>query len=421
MSLQVDVGRHVKAKAGASGVPPDSQSTLDVTLGDKYMRIESSGTAIVYDFASRKRFVIDSRTNTRVDYSLYDTVGFRAYELRNRNMLGGALSASKVADAAMAQVDNEHNLAVQDKPSTPLQVKTEGADEVFYAGPNVMFRRGVRLMSASPAEARMFAQLIRYTFGGHPQILSALAQANSIPQKLSLVTYDVAGTTTHSLVVRNVNSTHVRNVDVSALPMRPASGSDNPVDQALDRAAALTPDELSSARQRSKDELETALREGRGLDAFLGIVEWTLMTGEAATPLNADQQRQIQANDAVRRLTVALRAKSKDDVAKAIVDIADIGQNATAKAHVLRIFEANNRAMLGDRHAAQRLFVDVLKSNPFIAGVYKDLGDSMFVEYDMPRAWRCWDIGRKMAPGFANFQAVNQLERSLAAQFPEFF
>jgi hypothetical protein len=422
VSLQLDVGRHVKAKAGASGVPADRQSTLDVTLGDKYMKVESTDETIVYDFASRKRFVIDSRTKTRVVYSLYDTIGFRAHELRNRNVLGGVLSASKLDESAMAQVDNEHSLAVQDKPSAPLQVKVEGTDEVFYAGPKVMFHRGIRVMPVSPGEARMFAQLIRYTFGGHPQILSVLAQANSIPEKLSLVTYDVAGTTTHTLVVRNVQSNNVPKIDVSAHPMRPASGSDNPVDQALDRAAALTPADFSNARKRSKDELETALREGRGLDAFLGMVEWSLMTGEAAAPLNADQQRQIQANDAVRRLAVALSAKSKDDLAKAVVDIADIGQKTTTtKAHVLRIFEANNRAMLGDRGTAKKLFLDVLKSNPFIAGVYKDLGDSMFVEYDMPRAWRCWDIGREMAPAFANFRSVNQLERSLAAQFPEFF
>jgi hypothetical protein len=421
VSLQLDVGRHVQGKAGTSGVPPDSQSTLDVTLGDQYMRVESTDETIVYDFASRRRSVIDRRTNTRVDYSLYDTVGFRASELRNRNMLRGVLTAAKVDESSMAQVQNEHSLAVQDKPSAPLQFKTEGTSQVFYAGPKVMFQRGVRLMSVSPGEAQMFAQLIRYRFGGHPQILSVLAQALSIPEKLSLVTYDVGGTTTHTLVVRNVHSNNVQKVDVSALPMRPASGSDNPVDQALDRAAALTPDDLSNARQRSKDELETALREGRGLDAFLGIVEWTLMTGEAAAPLNADQQRQIQANDVVRRLTVALSAKSKDDLAKAIVEIADIGQKATTKAHVLRIFEANNRAMLGDRGAAKRLFLDVLKSNPYIAGVYKDLGDNLFVEYDMPRAWRCWDIGREMAPAFANFRPINQLERSLAAQYPEFF
>ena len=31
------------------------------------------------------------------------------------------------------------------------------------------------------------------------------------------------------------------------------------------------------------------------------------------------------------------------------------------------------------------------------------------------------DIGRHIAPGFVNFQAVNQFENSLAKQHPEYF
>ncbi|MFG6442277.1 hypothetical protein [Roseateles sp. LKC17W] len=421
ISLQLEVVRHVKAQPGASGVPGDSQTTLDVTLGDKTMTVTSTDTTTVYDFAARKRWVIDRRTKTRVDYSLYDTVGFRTYELRNRNTLGAALSAAKVGDAVMVQVDNEHNLSVQDKPSAPLRVTTEGANELFHAGPKLMFRRGAHLLPAKPGEARMFAQLLRYALGGHPQILSALAQADSIPAQFSLVAYDAVGSITQTVVIRHVHSNPVPAFDASAFPVRPASESGHPVDQALDRAAALTPDELLSARRRSKDELETALREGRALDAFLGMFEWSLMTGEAPTPLTADQKQLFQTNDAVRRVTVALSAKSKDDLAKAITDLTDIAKSTATKAHVLRIFEANNRAMLGDRKAAQKLFIDVLKTNPYIAGVYKDLGDSLFVEYDTPRAWRCWDSGRKMAPGFANFQAINQFETSLAARHPEFF
>ena len=68
VSLQLDVGSHVRAKAGASRVPPDRQATFDVTLGENYLMVESTGETIVYDFASRKRSVIDKRTKTRVDY-----------------------------------------------------------------------------------------------------------------------------------------------------------------------------------------------------------------------------------------------------------------------------------------------------------------------------------------------------------------
>ena len=63
----------------------------------------------------------------------------------------------------------------------------------------------------------------------------------------------------------------------------------------------------------------------------------------------------------------------------------------------------------------------MLAVNPAIAGVYKDLGDVLLNGFDAPHAWRAWDFGRMIAPNFANFEAVNQLERSLAATHPEYF
>ena len=47
--------------------------------------------------------------------------------------------------------------------------------------------------------------------------------------------------------------------------------------------------------------------------------------------------------------------------------------------------------------------------------------DLYLVEYDIPRAWRCWDQGRRIAPTFGNFAPVNQFEQSLLSQHPEYF
>ncbi|HEX5343622.1 MAG TPA: hypothetical protein VFX55_14110 [Duganella sp.] len=56
-----------------------------------------------------------------------------------------------------------------------------------------------------------------------------------------------------------------------------------------------------------------------------------------------------------------------------------------------------------------------------MAGAYKDLGDLLLMQYDSPRAWRCWDTGRRLALGFVNFEAVNKFEASMVAQHPEYF
>ena len=55
------------------------------------------------------------------------------------------------------------------------------------------------------------------------------------------------------------------------------------------------------------------------------------------------------------------------------------------------------------------------------AGTYKVPGGNLLMSYDASNAWRRWDLGHRIAPGFANFKAVSQFEASLAAQHPEYF
>jgi hypothetical protein len=83
--------------------------------------------------------------------------------------------------------------------------------------------------------------------------------------------------------------------------------------------------------------------------------------------------------------------------------------------------EANDRKSLGETLTAQRLFTEVLQGYPLLTGVYKDLGDALLIGYDAPRAWRCWDIGRRIVPQFGTLSSVDQFEKKLEAEYSEYF
>lgn len=76
---------------------------------------------------------------------------------------------------------------------------------------------------------------------------------------------------------------------------------------------------------------------------------------------------------------------------------------------------------LNQLSAAKPMFVSVLRSNPWLAGAYKDLGDLLFRQFDMGRAWRSWDAGRHIAPQLGIFSPVTQFEKNLQQQHPEYF
>lgn len=421
VSFHVDVNTHSEPSPDSRAAPSDSRSAFDVTLADTFILVRADAQSTLYDFATRKRTVVDHGRNTRVEYSLYDTVGFRVFELHNREMLGKALAAAHVDANAMQSVDNEHILALQDKASTPLQVSVEDGNQVFVHEARVLFSRSLQASPVAADEARMFAQYIRYFFGGHPQVLEALAKGNAIPARLTLSAYG-PGSVTQTVDISALLASDDQHLDLGMFPMRPALASMDPLDQLLDGAAVATDQDALAARVRIEAEIASLFAQDRAFDAFLTSIEWSLMTGEPNAALTPEQQATVQANQAVQLLSAALSSpRTPEGLSNGIRVLAELRAAAPAKSHVLKIFEANDRAMAGDLGTARKLLMDVLNANLFVASVYKDLGDVLLMDFDTPRAWRCWDQGRKFAPSFSNFEAVQQLENALATLHPEYF
>ena len=418
--LELVVATHTEPRSPRDLVPSDKQVELTLTLADKYMVLQTAAESITFDFQNRKRVVVDSAIGTKVEYSLYDTVGFRDMEFHNREGLAKMLAAAKMAPNLMTTLDNENVLAIRDVPSAPLNEAADGRWVSFTSGSSVYTRWSVESTPISAGDSAMFAQFIRYMYGGHPQILAKLAESMAIPAVLELTTSNV-GTVTTRLTVKSARKVEAAPLAPFNVPMRNPSAALEPVDQVLDRATAITPEELQTARLRNRDHAALAFREQRAFEAYLDSVEWTLMTGEMLPAFSNEEKMVLQADPTVRKLSSALSAKTKEDFSVAIKVLVDLRSQAGDKAYVLKIFEANDRAQIGELKQAQALFVEVLNANLHVAGVYKDLGDVMMLQYDTPRAWRSWDAGRRLAPKFTNFVPVNQFERTLAIRHPEYF
>ena len=423
VDAHLTVDMHAEGGPGVQNVPPDKHYEVDATLADTWMIVRNGAHTSFFDFDRRRHVEIDEPTHTRIDFSLYDAAGFRVMELANRQNLAKMMAAAKItqAQAQFDPVDVEHILAIQDKPGSPLKVAADGPDTVFLNGTRVLARESTQATPVPPAQARMFAQLIRYTWGGHPQILAALAQANAIPSTLALTT--VNGVTTTTVVkVSSVRPSSVGPIDVAAIPPRPDAAAQTPVDHILARGDAFTTADIAAARQRAHNQPVAAFQDKRPLDAWLAILEWMLTTGEAPPALDAAQKAALTADPSVVALNTALASHpDKDGLLHAIAQLEALRAHAQSQGYMLDLFIANDHAMAGDRKAALDGLVAVLQAHPFIAGAYKDLGDNLLMSYDASNAWRCWDLGRRIAPGYQNFKAVNQFEANLATQHPEYF
>lgn len=421
VNLLVSIEKHNTPSKAASNIPPDSRESLEVTLDDELISVRSAQETAFFDFKTRRRIVCDHATKSYVSYSLYDTVGFRVYEFKNREMIHGALAAAKITAGSMSTVDNEHLFSIQSRSPAKIDETIKDDDLEFSSNDRQFARWSRKGFEVSGADAERFAKFLRYNLGGHPIILSKLATGRLIPNKLTLTFAETGRTSIRSISVNALRQVDSNSIDLSSYSMRRATETAGKLDNILDQAASLKREDIERAKALNHESIAKAFRDDRVLDAMLELLEWTLMTGQQMPAFSPEQLTKIRNDPSNQKLMIALGAKTKEDFAEAVKTLVELRSQSPKRSYLLKIFEANDRIRLRDFVSSEKLFLEVLHDNLLLAGVYKDLGDLLLMQYDTPRAWRCWDVGRRIAPQLGNFAAVNQFEKTLAAQHPEYF
>jgi hypothetical protein len=419
VTLQVTSSMHTDAAKGVANPPADTRQVMDVTLSDDYTAVKMPKVELIYDFKSRRYFVLDTVNKVYVDYSLYSIAGFRTMELKNRENINAMLAKAKIDTPLSRQVDREQELSVADDDAVKI-------DESAGDGTLEFSSEGRKLASWSKAGARVgaadaarFAQFLRYTQAGHPQLLARLARDGVIPGRLTFTVNTGVGVRTVTIGVAEVKSARPPAYDLKGYAPRVAQTGE--LDIMLDRMASLTPERLAALRAAHPCDTAADYRDDQLLDTMLGRTECVLATGEPMLPFTPAQLEKMREDPAVALMLASVSPKNKEEYEGAVKTLAELRKQAPRKAHVLKLLEANNRLRLGQRKESLQLFGEVLEANPVLGGAYKDLGDLLLLTGDSPRAWRSWDIGRGIAPKVPNFTAVNDFEAMLLKRHPEFF
>lgn len=421
VTLQVETSVHTEPAKGVVNARADMRQVMEVTLADDYTAVKMPKVELIYDFKSRRYYVLDTTGKVYVDYSLYSIAGARTMELKNRESINEMLAKAKIDTPPSRQVDREQELSVADDAA--VKIDESAGDNTFDFS-----SEGRKLASWSKAGTRVgagdaarFAQFLRYTQAGHPWLLARLANGAVIPERLTFTVDTAVGVRTVSIGVSAVKSARPPAYSLNGYAPRVAMSNNGELDVMLDRMASRTPQQLDALRAAHPCDTVDDYREDQPLDTTLGRTECVLGTGAPMLPFTPAQLVTMRESPAVALMLAAVSPKNKEEYEGAVKTLVELRKQAPRKAYVLMLLEANNRLRLGQRNESLRLFGEVLEANPVLGGAYKDLGDLLLLTGDSPRAWRSWDIGRRIAPKVPNFTAVNEFEALLLKQHPEFF
>jgi hypothetical protein len=417
-------------------IPENSSDSYELILDRRHIVINYPKSRKIYDLERRQIYDISDSRRVIDATSLYSVAGFKVLELQNREIMRNffaemkkdAKSSDEINKVAAYELfDAEQELAVS-RPDSPTRI-TSGkiGDKVVYTAEGrelaVLSSKG---FTVSPSEAELFARVLRYAWVGHPQILDQIAKGQRIPQSMKFK-FRSGWEKTMTMTISDLHTVD----EVALVPTSYTNAYDDPRGTVSDdllknmdvlvHAHKLDNKTVANIVTGTKKDFDQAVRAKQNFPALLANLELGLM-GMERPPIHDSFRQALLEDGHVRQYVQALRpGQGKEDMQKAADLLVELRLYAGEKEYMLKVFEADIRSQIGELEKPKELLREVLSANPALAGVYKDYGDLFIRSYQTDMAWRFWDAGRRLAPDFKNFDAVNQLERMLVEKHPEYF
>jgi hypothetical protein len=423
--LTFDVVSHTAALKGAKQVrglpiPADANYALTVTLSGDALQIDEPDTQTRYDFKSARIDRLDKIRKSYDEISLYTVVGFDVAEFANRTVLGKGLAAGKIEDNPMAPALTENLMSMSDPTSaTVIDSNTEGGETLYSWNRQPLMRVSLKTRELPAALLTQYLRFLRYSAGGHPQILAAIGRGHGIPERLTIVRSNM-GIETRTLILRGIDERPDGSLSLDGYTREVP---DREPFATLKRLSASSAADLEAHAGVLRQERDAAVTAGRAFDAMLANFAAMLSTGDnsEASAWVAAHHDQINASADAQRLMRSLNPTDEAGAKLAAETLEEMKNSAGPHSYVLNIFEANTLAALHRGDRAVDLFLTALAADPTITGAWIDLGNLYYNGFSADAAWACWDAARALRPTHFLLKQVDDRERKLRTDHPEFF
>jgi hypothetical protein len=401
----------------AESRPPDTEVFL---LPDEVILRAPGVGAVVYDFATRRIRMYDLPNHSLAsDHSMFGYISFRAFEIRNRSMLGSIFEGAglKGKDSPLRLLDAETELGVElpEKRRTII-TKPEGNSFVYEADSTRLARCTFESGSLPAPLAKRLSSFLAYRCRVHPAVRRAIVAQNRLPRRIETSVVEPGTKVVKDLIIEFKQ--HSKSFRPGLPRQRARLATDAEV---LDLMGAILGEACTRKRLPPTELIafsDKAMKEKRYLDAFLGIIEvgWI---DDSKVP--TDRLKAIMAAGAddphLKTYLEAMKAKDPGETRRLVQSIP---RGELLHAYVLDVNEAATYHAQRRAKEGIEAYERALKAQPWTAGPWKDLGDLFSASFNF-RAWDCYDIARAVCPKHSMLKGVNEMERKLASDFPDFF
>jgi len=406
------------------------RSKTTVCLTDRYFSVIDGPVRSIYDFEKLRITFINDQTKEYSDLSLFSIVGFRGMEFQNRLLLADifnkALNKSAETSGQGKRVYDIETLFAIEKPGSEkikISEKTNNNRLTYEFENEPVVECLLSNTALSGAQKQLFERYLIYCCFMHPQVRRSIMAKDKLPRYLKYMIKGEAGEVT--TVEMTLARAGYEDIDSRVIPpdykrvYKTSSEELNPiVTTVMEKTNPIKRLEPADYIVMAKD----LTNKKSYFDANLALLECGLQTGEN---MNKEIKAVMDAGgkDDFRTTAFFNAAKTidKETTEKNQRILENIKRDGLTRGHVIDIMIADNKMFSQDMAEAQRMFLSVLKINPYIAGVYNDLGDTYVSSYDTFSGWQCWDTARFLCPNHPMLVQITEYENRLKANYSDFF
>ena len=412
-----------KSDAKVQAVSSDHKK-IQLIIGKDYFQVNENGLEYIYDFADRKVFVLNPKSKIYEVYSLYTYLGFRTAELENRLLIYD--NFRKIDDkhflSYLKPVYVEHDFSIKSTRDTDnIQIVAKPDKTIYMAeGGSEIMETSLTGKAISKNESEIFSKFMRYRAGGHPEILKKITDKSAIPEIFSIRFYGATRVKNDIYKLVSIKNTSDTNYSLEGYKRGPVNFTGEFINY-LNESAEDVEKKSAQRIELINTEIKDSMERKSYFEAVLGCMEIGLYNSHFDVPVCKTNLDKLQADDRVKIFLNNLNTNEKESIKVSFQKLKELESIALKKSYVIWVFEANLKARLGESQEAFDLYYKALKMNPYLTGVYKDIGEIFYNNYNMDLAWLCWDTGRKIYREHSMLKEIDRLEENLVKKYPEFF
>lgn len=392
---------------------PSTPYTLSVYLSPSLLSASALGSRVDRDFSSGrvKRVAIEDKASR--DDSIFAPLALRVAELENRKMIDGVMARIGQSPSSPPPAILDHIFSVDSGTSASIDRREQEGRVIFSHGPRILAEYDTEGTAVSSSVMSHLATFLCHEYGLHPKILAEIASLGYIPREI-VVCLQEPSESRHTLTLTGVRDSSPPE------PMPPLPPPPDRVYGLSARASAMSREEVQARHATILEEATRYADAGRNLDSMLMLLSYGACTGKTPDSLPALKEK-IGGDPEVISLLELVNPTDEQSAREALVKLESLGSESEPARAMLKLFQANITAALGNPAAASELFLGALEIEPTMSSAWFDLGAVFHTSFDTHSAWRCYDAGKALSPAHPAAKEIGSVEQGLRTSHPRFF